>query len=225
MNASNELPFRSPRARPRLAALWPLVEAHYTELDVRGREMVGVHMPDHVLRVAANCATIVRDERAPFAADAWDGLIAAAYVHDLGYSVVQDDTHAMRCLEVATPMLRMAGYSDSELADVSTIVTTHHDKNHTEKSLSQRILYVADKCDGLGFDGVLRMFMEWGHDEHDRDVIADKYLTKIGAKVRDDLLPVGVGSRLIKARWEEASTMLLEVVRRRHAALDHSLSH
>jgi HD superfamily phosphodiesterase len=203
-----------------LAALFSQVANFYKNAKQKpGPSYIGIHGLDHVKRVRRN-AQLILDEltEAQKAQTSAKVIQAAAILHDLGYGQLTKPSgthqeHIDLSVALCADLLQQTGFTKDEISGVQSLILSHHDKDHTCKSLEQKILYVADKVDMIGFDGTVRMFMKHAlSSELDRDKIAQYLLENLKARVHDDLLHVGVGHRIVQSRWEETEHLLREIL-------------
>jgi len=85
-----------------------------------------------------------------------DIAIAAILLHDLGREEhISGPDHAVRSAELARPLLQNIGYSSTEIEQIAQAIISH---DLTEfPSLEARIVHDADRLDGMGALGVVRI--------------------------------------------------------------------
>lgn len=119
----------------------------------------GSHGPDHSERVLQTSLSIGRRMGAQLPI-----LTPAALLHDIGRKEESMSKghicHARRGAELAGPLLRGLGYSDTEIAAICDCIRTHRFRGgHRPASLEAEILYDADKLDSIGAVGIGRAFL------------------------------------------------------------------
>jgi HD superfamily phosphodiesterase len=144
-----------------------------------------------------------------------DLVQAAAMLHDLGYSqLTEPETerreHINYSIKLCVDPLRQVGFTKDEITRVQSIILSHHETDHSAKSLEQKILYIADKLDMIGLDGTMRMFMRYASSISNRDQIAQRLLNEMSKRIIEDFLRVGVCRDIIELRWAETVWLLRE---------------
>jgi len=156
----------------------------------------GSHGLDHILRVAALCEVIGREEHADRRI-----LIPAALFHDVGRPEEKDRgiPHEEAGARIAEDYLRRAGYAEDSIRQIVHAIRTHRYRSQERPgTLEARILSDADKLDAMGAVGIARTFIRAG--EHNGgiedavDHMHDKLL-KLG-----DLMHTGTAKRLAGER-------------------------
>ena len=122
------------------------------------------HREDHVERVrkrALEMASIM-EEREGVALDL-ESLEIAALLHDVDQPVHEKANHAELSAVRAEAMLRELGYPEEKIPFIATLVREHSSEDDSPPaSLEGKLLFDADKLDGLGALGVARVFVFCG---------------------------------------------------------------
>lgn len=180
-----------------------------------GTEMqskLGVHMLDHVFRVVRNVGDIVSElDSKELQVEL---LLAAAMLHDIGY-IKSKINHEKCSVELGKQILFETGFSETEILEIEGMILSHHQKDHTNKSQEEKIMYIADKCDALGYDGTVRIFMDRGNKNPNRDEIAEQIKNEFKIRVEQDLLKIRLGVKLIECRWKESQFLLTAILERK----------
>jgi len=119
------------------------------------------HRWDHIERVLANTRKI-----APHFPDV-DGelLTLAALLHDVTSPFNRKEEHVELSMETAQKILNEIGYPPDRTERVLAIMAEHSTERLREGNLSSteaRILFDADKIDGIGPNGIARAFALFG---------------------------------------------------------------
>jgi uncharacterized protein len=115
------------------------------------------HRMDHLERVARNARTIMASYPA---ADA-EILLLAVLLHDVEQPYDDKAGHVARSAGVAERLLDEIGYPSPRTAHVLQVIREHsseHVATTPPTSIEAKILFDADKLDGLGPHGILRVF-------------------------------------------------------------------
>ena len=189
--------------------LWSQVATFYESLTPREvNEDFHGHAYDHIRRVVIHCRHIINLVRDQVDLDQ-SCLLAAAMCHDLGYGVDSVE-HAKISAELAAPYLERARFAPPKTAKIQRMIILHDVRNGVPQTLEERLLFIADRCDSLGFDGTLRMFMIRGSRIGDRDVIAAK-LRPMYKEEMEVMRSFGLRTELIESRWEQSKKLLDEL--------------
>ena len=90
-------------------------------------------------------------------------LAAAALLHDVEEDYDAKDGHAARSADRAEEFLRKAGFNQPEIEEVKDLIKSHSTEDDFDaESIEARILFDADKLDGVGAIGIARVFMYAG---------------------------------------------------------------
>lgn len=119
----------------------------------------GCHDFEHTMRVYNLCMHIGKTEDADL-----EILSYAAILHDIARqeqdSSKGDICHAVRGGEIAKELLEKHGFSDDKINKITHCIETHRYRgNNIPVSTEAKILYDADKLDGIGAVGIGRAFM------------------------------------------------------------------
>ena len=115
------------------------------------------HRMDHLLRVARNARSILKCYPE---ADA-EILYLAVLLHDVDQPFNDKANHVARSAAVAERLLTEIEYAPVRTARVLAVIREHsteHASIITPSTIEARILFDADKLDGLGPFGILRVF-------------------------------------------------------------------
>jgi uncharacterized protein len=112
---------------------------------------------DHLIRVARNARSLL--EFYP-EADA-EIVYLAVLLHDVDQPFNDKENHVARSLAVAERLLTEIGYPPARAVRVLDVIREHsteHISSVKPSTIEARILFDADKLDGLGPIGILRVF-------------------------------------------------------------------
>ena len=118
------------------------------------------HNLDHVMRVYNICLTLSKGEKINH-----EVLEAATLLHDIGGAREVADKagktdHAVESSKMAVPILKKAGFSEKDIKHIQECIITHRFKTDKKpKSIEAKLLFDADKLDGLGAIGVARTYV------------------------------------------------------------------
>jgi len=189
--------------------LWSQVAAFYQSLTPRQvNEDFHGHAFDHIRRVVSHCRYIIDLVREDVDLDPFR-LLAAAMCHDLGYGVDSVE-HAKISAELALPYLERAGFAPSEIAVIQRMIVLTDLRNGLPQTVEERLLFIADRCDSLGFDGTLRMFMIRGRQIGDRDAIVADLQCMYEEEIKV-MRSFGLCTELIEPRWQQSKKLLDEL--------------
>lgn len=111
----------------------------------------------HVLRVLG-FATILAEKK-KLSGEQKEIIQLAAWCHDLGYikqsKIGGADKHALYSSQEAGKLLKKFSFNDNIIRSVNSTIKTHSDFNAC-RSLTQKILYDADKLDRTTLGEVIR---------------------------------------------------------------------
>jgi uncharacterized protein len=155
------------------------------------------HRFDHLARVMQNAqriaATIDNVDR--------EVLELAVLLHDVDQPVGKKRDHVALSVKAAEDILDRVGYSRETAAKVLQVISEHSSEHVEAKkptSVEAKILFDADKVDGLGAIGITRVFSLFGQmNSSAREAIA-WYRKKIDISFRH--LQTEEGMRLCQAR-------------------------
>ena len=192
----------------RLSSLAREVRQHYYDMDEETRnKLLAGHWWDHVVRVSNNAWLILtRYESTP----RQELVMAAAFCHDLVQPDGDNNDRAAALLSGAMCEAFMADahYSQEEQKLAASLILAADRDVKRAESREERILYVADKLDLMGIDGVVRLLIEIGCQgitvRHD---LANAARQRIGDWSRY-MLSLSTGSTLVRERLAEAGRIL-----------------
>lgn len=204
----------------RIQFLWLKTKAYYQEQITKERSpYLGVHDLDHVARVLRNTNLLIPASPEPLQLPEVEQIHAGAILHDIGYCVLAQPasdhrTHIRNSIELSQTFLASTSFTTKEITAIQAIITCHHDTEHSQKTFGEKVVYLADKLDMIGLDGLLRMYIKSSTDSLNRDVVAAVLLEKLEKRVQEDLLQIGIGRKLIELRWQETKWLLNEILMR-----------
>jgi len=118
------------------------------------------HRADHMERVCERALEMARvlQERENVSLDL-EALSIAALLHDIHQPVDGKKEHAAKSAGRAGELLESLGYPPEGIPKVASLITEHSSEGTTHpSSLEGKILFDADKLDGLGAMGIARVF-------------------------------------------------------------------
>ncbi|MGK9171122.1 HD domain-containing protein [Inquilinus limosus] len=133
-----------------------LVEQRVRALVETERQSVA-HRMDHLERVARNARVILKSYPE---ADA-EILYLAVLLHDVDQPFDDKPNHVARSAALAEQILKEIGYPPARIAHVLDLIREHSTETidtHRPSTIEARILFDADKLDGIGPLGILRVF-------------------------------------------------------------------
>jgi len=169
------------------------------------------HWLDHISRVEQNIKMIIKSE---FLEEKPEILIAAALCHDLGYGIDKKN-HPTISSELCVEYLQKARFSDEEIDKIKILILSHSRKSREPVKKAEKAIYIADKLDMLGYDGVVRMFMEKSQEMGCRDEIAAAILNQSRKLVFEYFIPLGIAKSLILKRWKETKDLIEKILERK----------
>jgi len=119
------------------------------------------HRMDHIERVLVNTRKIA----AHFPDTDWELLTLAALLHDVTSPFNRKEEHVELSMNTARDILNEIGYPPERMERIIAIIAEHSTERLKEGNLSSveaRILFDADKIDGLGPNGIARAFALFG---------------------------------------------------------------
>ena len=119
------------------------------------------HSLDHIMRVYSLCLILAEHEENVDL----DILIPAALLHDIARVKESNDNtgatdHAILGSKMSEEILRNLEYEEEKIEKIKHCVVSHRFRSGNEpKTIEAKILFDADKLDGLGAIGIARTFM------------------------------------------------------------------
>lgn len=190
-----------------LNSLFKFTHEMYENFD--DQSAIRLHGWCHINRVLNNIDIIIEDLDESILLKP---LIAAALMHDIGYFENPNDHVRLSASECKIYMNKF-NFSLNEIVDAQNIILSHSKKVRLPQKTEEHILYVADKCDMLGFDGTMRNIMEYNFAYTNRDSLAS-YLLDKSKVLYVSLSNTPVGKKLVEQRWEETKKFLDTVLNR-----------
>lgn len=173
------------------------------------------HWYDHVSRVVENVKAIIRENPKGIEKNL---VIAAALCHDLAYGIDKAN-HPRLSSKMCVEFLKKAFFTDREIIKIKTIILSHSRKSREPRTVEEKTVYIADKLDMLGIDGLVRMYMQEGIKIGSRDKIAERLLEE-NKKVTNFLLSLNIANKLIQKRWEESKTIIEKILKRKKYSIE-----
>ncbi|WP_432666524.1 HD domain-containing protein [Wukongibacter baidiensis] len=119
------------------------------------------HDIDHIFRVCNLGMSIAKSEKQVD----MDVLVPAILLHDIARVKEDRDAtgstnHAVLGSEMAGSILRGLGYEESTIKEIKHCIISHRYRSNSKpKTIEAKILFDADKVDGMGAIGIARTFM------------------------------------------------------------------
>ena len=140
-------------------------------------------------------------------------------LHDIDQPYNNKQNHVELSAKKATELLRSAGYSDEDIYKVEIVISEHSsEKISNFTSMESKILFDADKLDGLGASGIARVFMLMGANDKSIDESIQWYKMKIATASPN--LQTEAGKRLFLERIEYAEKFFDYVESENNISLD-----
>ena len=128
-------------------------------LDENNREQSQAHKIDHSFRVICNIHEIVSQFDDATTIDN-EALIIAALLHDIDEPYNRKKDHVELSIIKATNILHELGCCEFLIEKVTKIMSEHSSENIGSFSMIEsKVLFDADKIDGLGATGIARVFL------------------------------------------------------------------
>ncbi|MEM3555420.1 MAG: HD domain-containing protein [Candidatus Micrarchaeia archaeon] len=139
------------------------------------------HDFEHAKRVCSISLKLAKEENADE-----EVVVAAALLHDVGYSIDERE-HEEKSLEIAATLLGMTDFPKEKRERVIECIKHHRFSKGSEAvSLEAKILQDADRIDAIGAVGIARCFLWSG--EHRRVLKeAVKHFSEKLLKLRDEM--------------------------------------
>lgn len=120
------------------------------------------HQFDHFERVRENAVKIAKSIEAKQAKQAkqidFESLSIAAFLHDIVEPFDNKQNHVELSLKKAKQILQQVNYPAKKIQKVLELINSHSSENNfLPKTIEAKILFDADKLDGLGAIGITRM--------------------------------------------------------------------
>ena len=176
-------------------AIFRLFELVKTELNSKEDQSVA-HRWGHILRVIRNCIEIAKE----YNQVDYFVLILAALLHDIDQPYYEKKMHAQLSARKAEKILLDARIPDKVIKKVINVILEHSSENPEIRpsSLESKILFDADKLDGLGAVGIARVFSYCGQKGLSPEEALKWYKQKI--KLAAPQLQTEIGRRLAKEK-------------------------
>jgi HD superfamily phosphodiesterase len=140
-------------------------------------------------------------------------LLAAAMFHDIGFIELagkekEKDQHIQLSMIMCVERMNLFGFTKDEIHQTQSIIETHHQKDHSNKNLSQKILYLADKLDLMGIDGTVRNIIRHAGTYQNRDVPVQILKEELSNRVENDLQHLGIVSKILQKKFQITTQFL-----------------
>jgi uncharacterized protein len=106
---------------------------------------------DHASRVAHWCLYLGEKENADL-----EALAIAAYLHDIGLSIVGLPTHHIESARMAEALLREENVPEERVKQIGSIIEHHAMHAPEAETMEEKIINDADRIDHLGAIGIVR---------------------------------------------------------------------
>lgn len=174
-------------------------------IDSKSDQALG-HSFDHLRRVRDNALSIAKN----YPEIDKDALEAASLLHDIDQSQKNEESHAKDSAAMAEKIMKDLGYDKKFIKKVSQIIVEHSTENIVKKSsIEAKILFDADKIDGLGAIGIARVFLLCGQ----KNMVIEKairwYRKKI--EISKQNLQTKEGNKLFKKKIKYVENFLREI--------------
>ena len=140
------------------------------------------HQWDHIKRVYNIALRIARFYQHQEILDL-EVLKLAIFLHDIGETCNNKKNHQKISALIASQILKDVGYSDETIEKVCQIIVEHSSENNLSRlspsSLESKILFDADKIDGVGAVGIARALILCGQQGKSPKECLDWYQDKI----------------------------------------------
>ena len=172
-----------------------LVEVVKNELDTKKDQSVA-HRWGHILRVVKNCIEIAKQ----YSNVDYDVLLLAALLHDIEQPYYEKKSHAYLSAKKAKVILSNLGFNADLINKVTEIILEHSSENPDKppSSIEAKILFDADKIDGLGAVGIARVFTYCGQNGMSPEDALKWYIRKI--KLAEPQLQTEIGRKIAKEK-------------------------
>ncbi len=150
---------------------------HIAEDILKNKKQCVAHRIDHVERVLANAKAIAKS----YKAIDMEMLKISILLHDISHPFNRKSEHVKLSVKAAEKILNQAGYPKDKTKKVLLIISEHSTENVKKgpTSLESKILFDADKIDGLGAIGLARVFSFCGQNRKPPIEAASWYKRKI----------------------------------------------
>jgi uncharacterized protein len=148
------------------------------------------HKMDHIQRVRKNAELIVPN----YPEVRREILDIAIMLHDVEQPYYDKANHVKRSANMARKILSDLGVEDNKISDVCLIIEEHsteHINSIKPTSIEARILFDADKIDGVGASGVIRVFTLYSQLGKSSPEAIAWYRKKINSALRNMQTPEG----------------------------------
>jgi hypothetical protein len=187
----------------RMRRLLVEVRSYYDSIPESKRVRIIGHDIDHVERVVENAQAIINPAK-PIPAGSGIELTAAALCHDIAY-IEGERGHERRSAVKARSLLSKCGFNDDEISRIQLLIRRHG--RQPAHDYCGKILYLADKLDMFGYDGVARALMYLSKTMSNRDKIIDLIWAQAFSRLRR-YEALGIGRKLISKKRRETEHLL-----------------
>lgn len=119
-------------------------------------------------------------------------ILPAILLHDLGREEhISGVDHAVRSAQIARPLLTEIGYSAEEIDKIAEAIVAHDaaDETGTFPSLEAKIVHDADRLDGMGALGVVRVVQYCDEKGYGMDGILKRLKVSMPERIEKMALP------------------------------------
>jgi len=172
------------------------------------------HDLNHILRVYEAGVQIGKEEGANM-----EILEPALLLHDIVRPTLEgEEKHAMDSANLARNILPSFGYSPEEINAIAYAIQMHSRSSKQEgaKSLEARIVYDADKQDGLGHAGIARALMLGEARGYNLEETASWYLKRIIDVAKNEPLYTEAGKRMARKKLEISLEFCRKILGRKY---------
>lgn len=131
--------------------------------EITKEQYCSAHSVDHVWRVYKLCLALAKEQKIDKQV-----LQIAALLHDIGGAAEMADPtgktdHAVVSAQMAEKILQGMNFPEQKISHIKDCIISHRYKtNNKPRTLEAKILFDADKLDGVGAIGVARVFVWMG---------------------------------------------------------------
>lgn len=128
---------------------------------INNEEQSVAHRMDHIKRVILNTYRIAKS----YPEADIEILKIAVLLHDINQPFEHKEEHVKLSVKTAEKILKEVGYPPNKIKKVLIVISEHSTEDVNKKkptSMEAKILFDADKIDGLGASGIARVFSLFG---------------------------------------------------------------
>jgi uncharacterized protein len=137
----------------------------------------------------------------------FESLQLAALLHDIHQPFDEKENHVEKSIELAKHLLNEINHPPEKTTLILQIIAEHSSEDHHMPStLEAKILYDADKLDGIGATGIARVFTFCGQNNLTPKEAITWYRKKINTSLPHVQTPMG--KKLLKKNLEYVQSFL-----------------